>query len=45
MERKLATVLFVDLVSATELVAGQDPEVIAAAATARELLLGRSWPS
>src|ERR671936_2115977 len=27
MERKLATVLFVDLVSSTELVAGQDPEV------------------
>src|SRR5919108_2932994 len=28
MERKLATVLFVDLVSSTELVAGQDPEVV-----------------
>src|SRR3989440_9517998 len=27
MERKLATVLFADLVSSTELVAGQDPEV------------------
>jgi len=28
MERKLATVLFVDLVSSTELVAGVDPEVV-----------------
>ena len=27
MERKLATVLFADLVSSTELVAGQDPEI------------------
>src|SRR5947207_5839509 len=27
MERKLATVLFADLVSSTEFVAGQDPEV------------------
>src|SRR6266550_5286732 len=27
MERKLATVLFVDLVSSTEFVAGQDPEI------------------
>src|SRR5919205_1353216 len=28
MERKLATVLFVDLVASTELVAGSDPEVV-----------------
>src|ERR687883_609908 len=28
MERKLATVLFVDLVASTELVAGADPEVV-----------------
>ena len=28
MERKLATVLFVDLVGSTELVAGRDPEVV-----------------
>src|SRR5579884_4493867 len=28
MERKLATVLFVDLVSSTEQVAGADPEVV-----------------
>src|SRR5581483_4805673 len=28
MERKLATVLFVDLVGSTELVAGADPEVV-----------------
>src|SRR6267142_7068131 len=27
MERKLATVLFADLVSSTELVSGQDPEI------------------
>src|SRR2546428_11740065 len=27
MERKLATVLFADLVSSTELLAGQDPEI------------------
>src|SRR4029453_3845833 len=27
MERKLATVLFADLVASTELVAGQDPEI------------------
>src|SRR5437870_12423388 len=27
MERKLATVLFADLVSSTEFVAGQDPEI------------------
>ena len=29
MERKLATVLFVDLVGSTQLVAGADPEVVA----------------
>src|ERR687886_2857343 len=28
MERKLATVVFVDLVASTELVAGADPEVV-----------------
>ena len=28
VERKLATVLFVDLVDSTELVAGADPEVV-----------------
>ena len=28
MERKLATVLFVDLVASTEFVAGSDPEVV-----------------
>jgi class 3 adenylate cyclase len=28
MERKLATVLFVDLVDSTALVAGTDPEVV-----------------
>src|SRR2546423_1272663 len=28
MERKLATVLFVDLVASTQLVAGADPEVV-----------------
>ena len=28
MERKLATVLFVDLVSSTELVADVDPEIV-----------------
>ena len=28
MERKLATVLFVDLVSSTELLAGEDPEIV-----------------
>src|SRR6266566_8728707 len=28
MERKLATVLFVDLVASTELVSGADPEVV-----------------
>ena len=28
VERKLATVLFVDLVSSTELVSGDDPEVV-----------------
>src|SRR5918911_5452701 len=28
MERKLATVLFVDLVASTELVTGADPEVV-----------------
>src|SRR6201994_4199911 len=28
MERKLATVLFIDLVSSTERVAGEDPEVV-----------------
>jgi class 3 adenylate cyclase len=28
MERKLASVLFVDLVASTELVAGADPEVV-----------------
>jgi len=28
MERKLATVLFVDLVDSTRLVAGADPEVV-----------------
>src|SRR5438874_13033936 len=28
VERKLATVLFVDLVSSTDLVAGTDPEVV-----------------
>ena len=28
MERKLATVLFVDLVSSTNLVAASDPEVV-----------------
>src|SRR5436190_12220352 len=28
MERKLATVLFVDLVASTELVSGSDPEVV-----------------
>src|SRR5215208_8126202 len=28
MERKLATVVFVDLVGSTELVAGRDPEIV-----------------
>ena len=28
MERKLATVIFVDLVASTQLVAGADPEVV-----------------
>ena len=28
MERKLATVLFVDLVGSTELVAARDPEIV-----------------